>query len=349
MKIKSTKAAILVNQNQPLVVDNIDLPPKLDFGQVLVRLNYSGICGSQLGEIDGVKGKDHYLPHLLGHEGSGTVIEVGSGVKKVKEKDKVILHWKKSSGIESNVPTYKWKGKKINAGWVTTFNDYAIISENRCTPIGIDVDLKIASLFGCAITTGFGAIENKANLKMGENVLVFGAGGIGLNIIQAAKFYSANQIIAVDIFDNKLELAKLLGATDTINSKKTNFKDAIPSIVNNSDIDVFIDNTGNPEIIEYGYKIISKNGRVVLVGVPKFNKNISIHSLSLHFGKTISGTYGGDGNIDNDIPRYLRLVSNGKLVLDEIISDTFELKNINEAINNMRIGNISGRCIVKLN
>ena len=111
MKIKSTKAAILVNQNTPLVIDDIDLPPKLDYGQILVKVHYSGICGSQLGEIDGVKGKDPYLPHLLGHEGSATVIEVGRGVKKVKENDKVVLHWKKSSGIESELPNYRWKGK----------------------------------------------------------------------------------------------------------------------------------------------------------------------------------------------------------------------------------------------
>ena len=128
MKIKTMKAAILVEQNKPLVIDDIELPSNLNFGQVLVKIHYSGICGSQLGEIDGVKGRDRYLPHLLGHEGSGTVLKIGPGVKQIKPQNKVILHWRKNLGIESELPLYKWKNQKLNAGWVTTFNEYAIVS-----------------------------------------------------------------------------------------------------------------------------------------------------------------------------------------------------------------------------
>ena len=110
--------------------------------------------------------------------------------------------------------------KKINAGWVTTFNTHAIISENRCTAIPQNTDNDLAALFGCAITTGFGVIENNANLKMGESIVVMGAGGVGLNMIQAANMHSAWPIIAVDIYDEKLKLAKQFGATHTINSNK---------------------------------------------------------------------------------------------------------------------------------
>ena len=178
------RAAILVEQKKPLVIDEVQLPDSLEIGQVLVKVHFSGICGSQIGEINGAKGPDAYLPHLLGHEASGVVLEVGPGVKHVKPGDLVVMHWRKGLGIEGDPPKYMWRGNKLNAGWIATFNEYAIISENRVTPIAPSVDPQIAALFGCAVTTGFGVIENNAKLKIGESVVVFGAGGVGLNIVQ---------------------------------------------------------------------------------------------------------------------------------------------------------------------
>ena len=189
------------------------MPEKLKVGQVLIKVLYSGICGSQLGEIDGVKGEDKFLPHLLGHEGSGIVELVGPGVKTVKEGDTVVLHWKKVMVFNQNLLFINGKEENLNAGWVTTFNDFAIVSENRCTCIPEDISKKDAALFGCAVTTGFGVVENNAQIRMGESVVVFGAGGIGLNIVQAAKLVSAYPIIGVDLHQNRLDLAKKLGAT----------------------------------------------------------------------------------------------------------------------------------------
>ncbi len=223
------KAAILVEQRQPLVVAEIELPQTLEVGQVLVKIHYSGICGSQLGEMDGAKGEDKFLPHLLGHEGSGSVVATGPGVRQVKAGDKVVLHWRKGPGIEAVPPKYRWDGKTVNAGWVTTFNEYAIVAENRITPIPADSDMEVAALFGCAVTTGFGVVVNNAKLKIGESVVVFGAGGVGLNIVQAAAMVSAYPVIAVDLHDNRLELAKQMGATHLINSKKVDARQAIMS------------------------------------------------------------------------------------------------------------------------
>ena len=141
-----TKAAVLITQKKPLEIIEIDLPKNLDIGQVLVELAYSGICGSQLGEIDGAKGPDPWLPHLLGHEGSGKVLAIGPGVKHVKPGDTVVLHWKTSQGIESATPKYKWGNKIVNAGWVTTFNEHAVVSENRVTKIEGSSDLNTAAL-----------------------------------------------------------------------------------------------------------------------------------------------------------------------------------------------------------
>ena len=155
---KFAKAAVLTELRKPLLVKKITLPESLSYGQVLVKIHYSGVCGSQVGEIDGVKGEDKYLPHLLGHEGSGTVLKIGEGVTKVDEEDTVILHWRKGDGINSRTPKYGCKNGQINAGWVTTFNNYAVISENRLTKVSDDLDLVTAPLLGCAITTGFGVI-----------------------------------------------------------------------------------------------------------------------------------------------------------------------------------------------
>jgi len=345
---KTMKAAILTELRAPLVVTEIELPQKLEVGQVLVKVHYSGICGSQLGEIDGAKGEDKYLPHLLGHEGSGTVVAIGPGVRQVKPADKVVLHWRKGLGIESETPVYTWRGRQVNAGWITTFNEYAIVSENRLTKIPADSNLEVAALFGCAVTTGFGVIENNAKVKIGESVIVFGAGGIGLNIVQAAALVSAYPIIAVDLHDNKLELAAAMGATHTINSSAGDVLQALQKILGSSGADVFIDNTGVPAIIEMGYQLIKPNGRVTLVGVPRKGNNINIYSLPLHLGKGISGSHGGDTIPHQDIPRYQQLFDKGIIKLRELITDFCSLDKINETIINIRNGKIGGRCVIEM-
>src|SRR5258705_7832218 len=133
MQVRTAKAAILAQSRQPLVVDEIVFPEELDAGQVLVKVLYTSICGAQINEIEAVKGVDKFLPHLLGHEASAEVLEIGPGVMHVKPGDTVVLHWRPSQGIQARPAAYKWKGEKLNAGWVTTFCEYAVISENRMT------------------------------------------------------------------------------------------------------------------------------------------------------------------------------------------------------------------------
>jgi S-(hydroxymethyl)glutathione dehydrogenase/alcohol dehydrogenase len=345
---KKTRAAILVEQRKPLVVTELGLPQRLEAGQVLVKVLCSGICGSQLGEIDGAKGEDKFLPHLLGHEGVAQVLAIGDGVRYVKPGDLAVMHWRKGRGIEAATPKYDWDGRTVNAGWVTTFNDHAVISENRLTPIPPDSDVEVAPLFGCAVTTGFGVVENNAKLKIGESVVVYGAGGIGLNIVQAAALVSAYPIIAVDLHDAKLQLARDLGATHLINSAHQDAASRIAAIVAAEGLDCFVDNTGLPAIIEMGYRLTKPQGRVVLVGVPKKGNDVTIHSLPLHFGKGFSGSHGGEAVPETDIPRYQNLYRHGRLKLRELITDRFALDDINTAISRMRDGSISGRCIVDM-
>lgn len=345
---KTMKAAILVEQRKPLVVADIALPSELAPGQVLVKVHSSGICGSQLGEIDGAKGEDKFLPHLLGHEGAGVVQSIGAGVKHVRPGGKVVLHWRKGLGIEASPPQYRWDGKVVNAGWITTFNDYVIASENRVTAIPPDSDMDIAALFGCAVTTGFGVIVNNARLKIGESVVVFGAGGVGLNIVQAAALAGGYPVIAVDLYDNKLALAKAMGATHLVNSRTTDARKAILDIAGSAGVDVFVDNTGAPSIIELGYQLTKQQGRVTLVGVPKKGQNISVYSLPLHFGKVLSGSHGGEAVPNEDIPRYHALYRSGRIKLKELITDSFGLDEINTAIQKMRDGTLAGRCLIRM-
>ncbi len=185
------KAAILEKIGAPLTVEDVEIGEiihangardrLLKRGQVFVRVLCSGICGSQLQEIDGIKGNPDHLPHLLGHEGCGIVLVTGEGVTTVKKDDKVVMHWRKGDGIEAEPAIYG----NIKAGPITTFSEYAVVSENRVTAIPQDIPNDLAALLGCALSTAISIIENEAKPKIGDVVSVIGCGGVGLSIIFA--------------------------------------------------------------------------------------------------------------------------------------------------------------------
>ena len=340
------KSAMLIESKKPLVVTDIDLPTKLEIGQVLVKVCYSGICGAQINEIEAIKGPDKFLPHLLGHEGSGIVEKVGEGVTTVKPGDHVVLHWRKSSGIESITPKYIWKGKKINAGWVTTFNEKAIISENRLTVIPASFDMRVAALFGCAVTSAFGVVNNDAKIKIGQSVLIFGVGGVGLNVAQAASMVSAYPIVGIDLHKHKIKMGKQFGLTHGFTGNTANLKKKIYNVIGSKGADITIETTGIPKVIERAYELTTPDGKTILVGVP--TDKISIYSLPLHFKKILKGSHGGDSVPDIDIPRYIRLINQKKMTLKNLITHEFDLKDINSAIDLFRSGK-AGRIIIRMN
>ena len=341
------KAAILVKSKTPLVVEEVIPPDELLPGQVFVKINYSGICGAQINEIDAVKGIDQYLPHLLGHEGVGVVLESGPGVTTVRKGDRVVLHWRPSAGIQSSPPKYRWGRRKVNAGWVTTFNSHAVISENRLTIIPDSLDSRIATLFGCAVTTAFGVVDNDAQLKIGQSVLIFGIGGVGLNIAQAASMKSGYPIVGVDVTDKKLKRGKSFGLTHGLLASSDDLQGQIREIVGSAGADVVIETTGNSRVIEKAYNLTHSDGKTILVGVPNKGDNISIPSLPLHFNRVLTGSHGGDSVPDQDIPRIIRLVDAGKLNLEGLITHEFSLDNINEALEVFRSGE-AGRVILTM-
>jgi S-(hydroxymethyl)glutathione dehydrogenase/alcohol dehydrogenase len=311
----------------------------------LVKVHYSGICGKQLEEISGKRGHDPYLPHLLGHEGAGIVAETGPGVRKVKAGDHVVLHWIKGSGIDASPPRFSSNGTEISAGWVTTFSEYTVASENRVTAISEEMELDVASLLGCAVTTGLGIVFNNLGMLPGQSIAVFGVGGVGLNVIQGAALINAHPIVAIDLYENKLRQAVEFGATHTINASHGDASPLLAELSGGHGFDATVDVTGNNEIRQTAYNATSNTGRVVFAGVPHHQEQITIDSFPLHFGRQMIGSHGGETRPDIDIPRYSRLYQLGKLKLKEQITHRYPLADINEAVKVVQSGE-AGRCLI---
>ncbi len=331
-----TPAAILVDIDR-IVVDTIELPP-LKPGQVLVEIKYSGVCHTQVLEVRGHRGKDLFLPHCLGHEGSGIVIEIGERVEKVKPNDPVILSWIKGSGANVAGSIFDWKGQKVNAGAITTFSRYSIISENRLTPIPKDFPLKEAALLGCAIPTGLGVVLNTAKPRAGESLAVFGCGGIGLCAIRGAAISGCVPIIAIDINPAKLETAKLMGATHIIDASK---QDPIEAIQKIGVLDFAIEASGSPAAMNQALKSVrAQGGAAIVIGNARQGQHLTLDPKELNQGKRILGTWGGDNNPDIHYPRYCNLIRYGQFNPAPLIGKSYRLTQIEQALADLEQGQV---------
>lgn len=328
-----TLAAILYEINKPLQIEELTIP-ELKAGQVLVKVAYSGICHTQLNEMKGLKGEDKFLPHTLGHEGSGIVEEIGAGVYKVKPGDHVALTWVKGSGADVPSTLYKKSdGSILNSGAISTFLTKAIISENRIVKIPDEMPLREAALLGCAIPTGAGIVMNTAKISAGESVAIFGIGGIGLSVLLAAKMVNASVIIAIDVFNQKLEQAIQFGATHIINANNQDTISRIMEITNGHGVDYAIESAGRRDSMEKAFQSVRDNGGLcVIAGNLPQGEKISIDPFDLIKGKRIMGTWGGETQPDHDIPIYVDLFLSGRLNLKKLIGYTYNLIEINEAL-----------------
>jgi S-(hydroxymethyl)glutathione dehydrogenase/alcohol dehydrogenase len=332
-----TVAAVLVETGKPLVLASLEIPD-LKAGQVLVEISFSGVCHTQISECRGYRGKDNYLPHCLGHEGSGIVREIGPGVTKVRRDDHVILSWIKGSGADVPGTTYRWDGRSVNSGAITTFSRYSVLSENRLTVLPRDFSLRNAALLGCAVPTGAGVVFNTANPKPGQSIAVFGMGGIGLCAVSAAAIAGCKPIIAVDIRPEKLTAARKMGATDVIHASTVNPVDEIKKICP-AGLDFAMEASGRPEVMLQALQSVrNQGGTAVIVGNARHGEHLELDPHQLNLGKRLLGTWGGDNQPDRDYPRYCELISSGKLNIDLLLSNIYRLTEINEAIGDLETG-----------
>ena len=343
------KAAILNEVNSPLLIKDVELTP-LKPGQVLVKVLTSGLCGAQLHEIKGHKGNAKFMPHLLGHEGCGIVKEIGPGVTTVAVGDKVVMHWRQGDGIESAFPSYVLDGKTISSGKCTTLSEYSTASENRVTTVPDDTPEALCALLGCGLTTALGIINNEIDLKFGESLAVVGCGGVGLNLIQGAVMAAAHPVIAIDINENKREKCFNMKANYFINPSNDNLSEELKKVTTNGKLDIVIDTTGNPQVINEMFGFLSNNGRLIMAGQPAPGAVLALDNATSIFegrGKVIKASQGGKTDPSIDIPRYVNLHKAGILDIDKVVSHTFNLDQINEAFDLLRTGN-AGRIMIKI-
>jgi S-(hydroxymethyl)glutathione dehydrogenase/alcohol dehydrogenase len=341
-----TEAALLVQTGQPLVLAEIETPT-LKPGQVLVEIAYSGACGTQVMEWRGDKGEDKWVPHCLGHEGTGSVLEAGTAVTKVKPGDKVVLSWLKGSGIEAGGAVYDWDGKKVNAGGVTTFQRHAVVSENRLTLLPPDLPMDVAVLLGCAAPTGMGAVYNVLKVQAGDSVAVFGTGGIGLNALMAAALAGAMPVIGIDPNPTRRALAKIYGATHVIDPSTSDVIAEIKKIMPQG-ADLAVESSGVPAVMEQAINATrQQGGRAVVIGNAKHGAALTLNPGVFNQGKSLLGTWGGDSVPDRDYGRYGRLLGSGRFPVRDLLSKPYSLAQADQALRDLAEGKV-GRPLIDM-
>lgn len=329
-----TKAAVLRNIGGPLVIEELDIP-RLESGQVLVKILYSGLCRSNINEINGRKGSE-FIPHLTGHEASATVCEVGDGVTKVKEGDYVVCSWIKGSGLAAQRVTYKSSNGIVNAGACSTFSEYAVVSENKVVRISEKVEPDIAALLGCAVPTGAGVIDN-FGIKPGQKIAVFGIGGIGASVLLRAVALGIS-CIAFDILNWKLDWAEKNLRISVYNSN---------TFCHFSIFDFAIECSGSKKAMEMAFSSLKNNGTEIIAGNLSLGERISVDPFELVKGKKLRGTWGGECVLDKDIPFYANEYLNGSLPVEKLITKVYSFEQINDGLRDLEEGRLI-RGIVKI-
>jgi len=356
------RAAIYVEPKKPLVVDEVEFgDPGPD--QVLVKLFASGVCHSQLHTMQRPARKGQSLPALLGHESTGVVVAKGRDVCHVKEGDHVITTWVDRDSATTNQPmvthalndrtqySANWKGQSVMHS-AATWAEYAIAQERVVLPMPKEMPTDVTSIVGCAVMTGAGAIVNTLQVRPGESVVVIGAGGIGLCAISAAAVVDAYPIIAVDIDDNKLTFARRMGATHTVNARAVDPVQGIKDLTAGG-ADFSIDAIGLPltqeqilRSVRPGFSGLNQGGTALLVGITPPDAKALLDTSLFIGNRTFKRTSGGDCKPDRDFPIFLRWFRDGKLKLNDLITNRYKLEQINDAVDDLEHGRILGRGIL---
>ena len=261
---------------------------------------------------------------------------------KFKIGENVILHWQKSNLNDSNTPKYfDDENKKINAGWITTFNNYAIVSENRLTKLPKNISKKNGVLFGCGLTTAYGSLFKNINIKKikSKKILLTGFGMIGQIMIKLINTEKSYDVTVIENNEKKINFLKKKFHKVKV-YKNINF-------IKKDYFDIAFETTGQKELIEFAYNNIKNNGKLILIGVPHFSQKININSLGINYGKKIIGSYGGNINPNQDIPKIARFVKKNKINLNNFLCGPFKFVQINRILKNMQKGLIIKKPVIK--
>jgi S-(hydroxymethyl)glutathione dehydrogenase / alcohol dehydrogenase len=331
------KAAILTKIKK-IELQDFAIPEKLRDDQVLVKINYTGICGSQIMEFLGDRGKDNYLPHAFGHEASGKVIAVGKKVKKVSIKDEVILSWIKGKGLDyGGFKLPNVKNKEINFGPISTFSSLAIVSENRVFLKPKKMSKVEAVLYGCATPTGAGIVINQLKeIKKNHKVCLIGVGGVGMAALLALR-KKKPEIFVIEKNKKKQFFLKKFNLKIIKSEDIKNYKNYF---------DFCIETSGSTSMIEQGFDLIKKKGKLIFASHPKNSKKVKLKPHDLISGKKIYGSWGGNCKLDNDINKIFEYFNKRNTFSTYGKIAFFELSNINQAFNKVISGQIN-RAIIK--
>ena len=360
------KAAVMTGIDQPLEIrDDVEVEsPRA--GEVKVRMGASGVCHSDLSMVNGTMMAA--TPIVLGHEGAGVVEEVGEGVTSVKPGDHVVISWVPqcgecffcqrdqgylceqanaalaSGGLLDGTTRMTSKGGPLSQMAASgTFSEVTIIPAIGAVKVPDDLDMKVAALIGCGVLTGTGAALNTATIRPGDTVAVVGCGGVGLNVIQGARIAGATEIIAIDMNETKLALAKEFGATQLVNAGETNPVSRVMELTQQRGADVSFEVIGLGETIEQTITMTRRGGEAILVGVPRMDVMLTLPAFFgvVLQGKSIKGCWYGSSNVQKDVPKLVDLYKKGELKLDELISREIKLEDVNEAFDAMKTGEIA--------
>ena len=362
-----TKAAVVYEPNKPIEIVELDLDGP-QAGEVLIRYTHAGLCHSDIHIAHG--DLPARLPMVLGHEGAGIIEEIGPGVTRVKAGDKVVCSFIPNCGVCRYCATGRQSicdmGATILEGYlpgprfpmtgprgeygamcmIGTFSQYGVISQTSAVKVDDDLPLEKAVLVGCGVPTGWGSAVNTANVAPGDTVAIYGIGGIGINAVQGARYAGAKNVVAIDPLENKREKAMELGATHAFATAEE-AQAAIAEMTRGqmADSAILTVDLMTAEVVSAGFDAIGKGGTVVVTGLNKLEiptVTLSGSILTL-FRKTVKGSLFGDCNPTTDIPKILGLYQAGDLKLDEIITRTYKLEEVNEGYDDLMAGkNVRG-------
>ena len=363
------QAAVLWEPGLPVDVREVELePPRA--GEVLVRLAACGVCASDLHVVDGDLPEP--LPLVLGHEAAGVVVEVGPGVERPAAGDHVVLALVPSCGecascrrgrrnfcelgaamaaagtLADGTSRLSADGRRLHHfNSVSSFAEYAVVPQSVAVPIRRDVPLDVAALVGCAVLTGYGGVFRTAGVEEGASVAVWGCGGVGLNVVQAARLAGARPILAVDVWPEKLALAERLGATHAVRADAaTDTAAVVRELAAGDGVDYAFEAIGREATIREAWDALRPGGTAVVLGLPPKGSTLTVDTWGFINEKTLKGSFLGSADIGEDVPRIVDLYAAGELNLDELVSARLGIADLPAALDRLRRGDALRQLVV---